>query len=285
MLSRHMVWGALLVVCAALCSSRVLGQAPKDGIRPVQIMLQVEARADGPLVRIGHVAQLDGGDANVREAIARLDLADFLGKDSMTLSRDQVKFRLLIAGQDSRSFQVVGAPQCSVRRSALAVSEEAIFLAARRAVLDQIPEFAKHVLITPACPVAPPVLDFRPTDRVLLQAELAQANMPLGKTTVDVTVVVNGQKRAVVRTLLSVLPGSAQEPGQSGQPSADENPVLVKLRDRVKMTARVGNSQFTATGEALQEGRMGESIRIRNINSNITVQGRILAPGLVEVDY
>jgi len=280
-----MVWGALLVVCAILCSSRVLGQAPKDGIRPVQIMLQVEARADGPLVRIGHVAQLDGGDANVREAIARLDLADFLGKDAMTLNRDQVKFRLLIAGQDLRSFQVAGATQCYVRKSTTAVSEETILQAARHAILDRIPEFAKQVMITPACPVAPPVLEFRPSDRVLLQAELAQANMPLGKTTVDVTVVVNGQKRAVVRTLLNVLPGSTQEPGQPGQPSADENPVLVKLRDRVKLTARVGSSQITATGEALQEGRMGESIRIRNVDSNRTVQGRILGPGVVEVDY
>ena len=283
--SRHIIVGALLVVCAVLCPSRGGGQTPKDGIRPLQISLQVEARADGPLVRIGHVAQLDGGDANVREAIARLDLADFLGKDSMTLSRDQLRFRLLIAGQDSRSFQVAGSPQCYIRKSVPAVSEESILQAARNAILDRIPEFAKHVMITPACPVAPPVLDFRPNDRILLQAELAQANMPLGKTTVDVTVVVNGQKRAVIHILLNVLPGSTQEPGQPGQPSADENPVLVKLRDRVKLTANVRIGQVTMTGEALQEGRMGESIRIRNIDSNRTVQGRILGPGLVEVEY
>jgi flagella basal body P-ring formation protein FlgA len=280
-----MLVGALLVVCAIPCPLGVQGQTPKDGMRLVQISLKVEARADGPLVRIGHVAQLDGGDANVREAIARLDLADFLGKDAMTLNREQVKFRLLIAGHDSRSFQVVGAAQCYVRKSTTAVSEETILQAARNAILDRIPEFAKHVIITPACPVAPPVLEVRTNDRIHLQAELAQANMPLGKTTVDVTVIVNGQKRAVVHTLLNVLPGSIQEPGQPGQPAADENPVLVKLRDRVKLTARVGSSQITATGEALQEGRMGESIRIRNLDSNRTVQGRILGPGLIEVDY
>ena len=38
-------------------------------------------------------------------------------------------------------------------------------------------------------------------------------------------------------------------------------------------------------GEAMQEGRMGQTIRLRNTESNKTVHGRVLGPRLVEVEY
>ena len=47
-----------------------------------------------------------------------------------------------------------------------------------------------------------------------------------------------------------------------------EGAILIKRRDQVKMVARVGSLSVTATGEAIQEGRLGETIRVRNIDSN-----------------
>src|SRR5438067_5152365 len=118
-----------MLVVTALVASIVLaptvgwGQPGTGATGPVEIALLPEARADGPVVRIGNLAQLAGGDVKVREALARLDLAEFQGaRDRVVLSRDEVKFRLLVAGVDARSFRLVGAPQCQVRKTTKALS-------------------------------------------------------------------------------------------------------------------------------------------------------------------
>lgn len=64
-----------------------------------------------------------------------------------------------------------------------------------------------------------------------------------------------------------------------------EGGILVKRRDHVKMVARVGVLSVAATGEALQEGRLGETIRLRNTESNATVQGRVTSAGEVEISF
>ncbi len=64
-----------------------------------------------------------------------------------------------------------------------------------------------------------------------------------------------------------------------------ETSVLIKRREQVKMVARVGALVVTATGEALQDGRLGEIIKVRNIESNANVQGRVTGTGEVEISF
>src|SRR5205085_12321849 len=121
--------------------------------------LKADARADGPVIRIGHIAHLAGGDARLRDAMARLDVGEFLGAaDRLVLGRDDVKFRLLVAGQEPASFRVSGTLKCIVRKRSPGVTEEAIQAAAKKAVLDRIPEFARQVVVKPLAPVAVPAL-------------------------------------------------------------------------------------------------------------------------------
>jgi flagella basal body P-ring formation protein FlgA len=61
--------------------------------------------------------------------------------------------------------------------------------------------------------------------------------------------------------------------------------ILIKRRERVKMVARIGPLNVTVTGEALQEGRLGETIRLRNVDSNANVQGRVISPTEVEIAF
>jgi flagella basal body P-ring formation protein FlgA len=67
--------------------------------------------------------------------------------------------------------------------------------------------------------------------------------------------------------------------------TSQDCPVLVKAQSLVKMVARVGPLAVTALGEALQEGRAGQSIRVRNLDSKIIVIGRVTDHSLVEVGY
>jgi flagellar basal body P-ring formation protein FlgA len=64
----------------------------------------------------------------------------------------------------------------------------------------------------------------------------------------------------------------------------EENPTLVKARDNVRLVVRKGGLTVTVPGaEALQAGGEGDLIRVRNMQSNRIVTGRVVARGEVEV--
>ena len=69
------------------------------------------------------------------------------------------------------------------------------------------------------------------------------------------------------------------------EPLTTDNPILVKAREVIKLTARVGSLRVTAKGEAQQDGRAGEKIRVRNVDSRKEIVGRVVERGLVEVEY
>jgi flagella basal body P-ring formation protein FlgA len=78
--------------------------------------------------------------------------------------------------------------------------------------------------------------------------------------------------------------------GQVIPPSAvealnPENPVLVRQRDLVKVVAKVGSLRVTALAEAQQDGRSGDRVRVRNVDSKKELSGRVVGRGLVEVEY
>lgn len=64
-----------------------------------------------------------------------------------------------------------------------------------------------------------------------------------------------------------------------------ELPAVIKRGELVTIRIRQAGLQLTAKGEALKDGRAGESIRVRNSSSNKDILCRVVAPGLVEVEY
>ena len=60
-------------------------------------------------------------------------------------------------------------------------------------------------------------------------------------------------------------------------------PPLVKRRDRVKASARSGALLVTIVGEAQQDGRMGELIKVKNVDSNSFIYGRVVGANEVEI--
>ncbi len=67
--------------------------------------------------------------------------------------------------------------------------------------------------------------------------------------------------------------------------SRTEKSLLIRRREQVKMVARVGGLNITATGEALQDGHLGEVIQLRNLDSKANVQGRVISAGEVEISF
>ena len=70
-------------------------------------------------------------------------------------------------------------------------------------------------------------------------------------------------------------------PDPPGPPPAP----IIKPRDVVTLTARVGGVRIVTRGEAMQEGRPGDKIRVRNVDSKREVFGKVVDRGTVEVEF
>lgn len=88
--------------------------------------------------------------------------------------------------------------------------------------------------------------------------------------------------RRAKRTISSLQPLRLADV-ENASTSPASNPVLVKRRDRLKVIGRSGILAVTITGEALQDGRAGEVIQVKNVNSNSVLRGRVINASEVEV--
>ncbi len=61
--------------------------------------------------------------------------------------------------------------------------------------------------------------------------------------------------------------------------------ILVRRGDTVSIVARQGGLKVTASGEAREEGSMGETISVINLNSKKIITGRIIGPSQVEIVF
>lgn len=76
--------------------------------------------------------------------------------------------------------------------------------------------------------------------------------------------------------------GHAVAAGDVDRPPAD--PPAVRANQRVTLVVRLGAVNVTAAGEALQDGKVGEAVRVRNADSKKVVTGRVSGPGTVDVE-
>lgn len=62
-------------------------------------------------------------------------------------------------------------------------------------------------------------------------------------------------------------------------------PPIIKEGEMVKILARKGTMQLSASGLAKTDGRLGESIGVKNISSNKMIHARVAGPGTVTVEF
>lgn len=88
----------------------------------------------------------------------------------------------------------------------------------------------------------------------------------------------------VVRDLEAVTGAEARRTLQPGRPVQTNDigaPTLIEKNQLVTLSYRKGVLAITARGRALDEGGVGDIIRVMNIDSNKVVSGRITADGAV----
>ncbi len=80
-----------------------------------------------------------------------------------------------------------------------------------------------------------------------------------------------------------IVTGRPIEPDDVGSDASTVT--VVHNNDLVHLIAKVGHLQVKTRGEALQSGRVGQMIQVRNLDSKTTVTGRIVDGSTVEVEY
>lgn len=72
-------------------------------------------------------------------------------------------------------------------------------------------------------------------------------------------------------------------PGEVIRRSYLNEPLVIKRNQEVLIVAKSRNLLVKAKGKALQEGRLGDRIRVKNISSKKEIWGRVISPNEVEV--
>ncbi|HWL09048.1 MAG TPA: flagellar basal body P-ring formation chaperone FlgA [Planctomicrobium sp.] len=86
------------------------------------------------------------------------------------------------------------------------------------------------------------------------------------------------------RVLSPLKPGEVVTLRHVGDVIVEEAPVMILPRDPVRVTAKKGKLTVTIpVAEALQQGRQGQLIRVRNIQSNQIITGQVIGRGEVLV--
>jgi flagella basal body P-ring formation protein FlgA len=152
----------------------------------------------------------------------------------------------------------------------------------------------KHPNVGQPKDVVPPALDLHPLDKVRLDAKLIDGPRN-ANLRVDVAILVNGRMREIVPVSFEAAAKTSAPKGNAFDadvrtaaallPARGRGEILIKARDPVRIVAIVGPAQVVAKGEAQEDGKLGDIIRVRNTESNKTVNGRVESRDVVIVEY
>ncbi|MEO2088125.1 MAG: flagellar basal body P-ring formation chaperone FlgA [Gemmataceae bacterium] len=276
---------ALLVATAATTVAR----------EPVVITLAASATPPAPEVTVAHVATLSGGNARERGKMAALDLTD--RRAGASVSRKQVGYRLRLAGFSEDEFVLVGADKVAigVPRRAITVDEVTAVAKAELARLLGTPaDEQSFALAQPVLVKLPEVSD---DDRVEITAVPHIATVRPGRTQMDMTVKVNGTTKLTFSVVLTTdtpaatptTAGSAEvvpAGGVRAKPAGNQfaaDAVLVRALQPVRLVVNADGMRLEAVAEAMQDGKVGQQIKVRNPSSKKVVTGTVVGANEVEV--
>jgi flagella basal body P-ring formation protein FlgA len=189
------------------------------------VALNPEATVRAPCVLLKDLATFKGATSDLEKRVAALDVADAPAPGgSVIVSKEQVAFRLQLAGIDPRDFRMEGAAKAVVRSMAnpgpmtnmdgvLPVSlsstesmltERDFETAAQQYLSGRLPWPPEDVRIQLAQPPVLPTLKLSSGDQVRLNPELRPGGSLLGRVFVDIAVLVNGRQSALVPVALDV---------------------------------------------------------------------------------
>lgn len=251
-----------------------IGPAAAEDV--IVIHLRERAVVSRRHVCLRDVAELSGGPESQRQTVAELDIDDLppTGK-TRSCTRAQIVYRLRLAGIPAEAFRVEGAENVILVPERRPISRVQVEEAARRALIQALPD-ARSTEIRLARPIVAPLPELADDESVTFEAAPAQAIRGPGRIQVNVTIRVDGEHRLSLPVYFDLAGLPAM--------STSDHAQVVRSGDVVRMSVTLGNLKITGTGEALQSGRVGDVIRVRNVDSKMVVTGRVNGPKSVIIE-
>ncbi|VTR96398.1 : SAF_2 [Gemmata massiliana] len=273
---------------------------------PVVVEVLERSTAGTMMVTVGDVAVVSGGDADARVRVARLDLADLKPRDqNVVIGRRSVEYRIQLAGTDA--VRVIGAERSTVTVVRRTVTADEVVAVARA-------ELFRHSADTPglaielATPLVVKLPEIPRDERISITAKPRAKAGATGRVQMDMTIAsstgetllafaihldVRSNARpdpgAVVRAggtsaSVSSMPGAAVLPASAVGTAPVTNEVLVRSRQRVEVQVQNGDLKVVMVGEAQQDGRLGQTVFVQNLDSKKLVPAKVVGPGKLEIE-
>lgn len=259
---------------AIVLAGMAIGESRADDVTIIR--LRDRATVTRRQVVLRDVAEVSGGPESQRRTVAEIDIDDLppTGK-TRSCSRAQIAYRLRLAGIPVESFRIEGAESVVLVPERRPIAATEVEEAARRAVAQVLPD-ARSADIRLARPIVAPLPELAEDETASFEAIPAQPIRGSGRVQVNVTIRVDGEHRLSLPVYFDIV-------GLAAAKSIDSTPA-VRSGDVVRMSVTLGNLKITGTGEALQSGRVGDLIRVRNVDSKIVVTGRVNGPKSVLIE-
>ncbi len=295
MLGKEHPHTAVLIMVLLLAGPLAAVTAAADGQveadrREVLVRLRPVACLRADVVRLGDIADVvaRGHDAAALADIV-LGRAPAAGKVAIW-TRSEVVRRL--QGHVEYGWRVEGAEKVYLTVDVHAVSAEELQEAVAKWLARRFPELANVSGARLRTYLRRPLYVPRHRGPIRLEPTLRSgAAAVAGRLRVDVIVRAGDQVVATVPVYLEqsstsagVVPAGFQTIA-APQAEPKSPPLLVRRRDVVRLVARTRYLTVTATGQALQDGRRGQFIRVRNLKSQRVVVGQVVDAGVVEVVF
>lgn|GEM_PF-1990717 len=240
-----------IVAIIAVVTSYALAADATDGV--VRIVLREEAELPAGRVALADVAEIVGGPAPLRTRLGRLELEENgdPGRE-MLISQRRVLYRLQLAGIDTGHFQLEGARLVRIKftgaHGASAGRGDAVLVAARTLQPGEMISSTNTRV------------EYRPNESSGVSPASAYG-------------------RAVSRTV------PANQVIRSEHLVNTEPTTVIRKGEFVRLLARVGPLEVSTRGEALADGKVGQVIPVRNVDSKQVIQARVLRAATVLVEY
>ncbi|MGB4009289.1 MAG: flagella basal body P-ring formation protein FlgA [Bacillota bacterium] len=253
------------VYCDPTFGSKGTMTAPSD-YADMTIELLPSACSEGPQILLGEIAVLHVEDDALREALRSLEVGSApLPGSSRKVNLGQVQVRMRARKIDPAKFVFVGAPEVAVAAAARRIAASDIEAAA----IDAVCVFTGHALSPSDFRVArtdAPQGMLVPPGELRLEAQVAQTGADMAFVRVRVRAIVDGVEARSVLVWLEITAPSA-----------------VKQLADVTLMAQTGDVRVSVPAVALQDGRPGQKIRVKNAVTGVVVWARVMDSQTVTV--
>jgi hypothetical protein len=256
--------------------------APGDAaITGVRLHLLREAVAKDNVIRVEDVAVASGGQ-DIVERVLKVPLGTIsLPEQEVVIDRYTIMSRLGSSGIDTSLVSLAGAEKVAVGLRRSSVTSAELLASARKYALHltSLPEYRLRTLDQPA---DVNLGDFRGRIRVVPSLLGQIKDDPLK---VKLAVISSDGRELGVRQVSFVR--SAERPAQSagaaqpGQAPVQDSPKVVFRNQPVVIEIETEALKVTAMGLPLEDGRTGQLIKVRNIDSKRDIVVRVRPDGTV----